>query len=76
VRLEKVAQSYSKVLLLLSKHLLCFTVLLIVKIKTTSIKVHALLDSRASACFVDKDIVDCHKLPLIAKETSYPRTSY
>ena len=36
--------------------------------ETNSIKVHALLDSRAFACFMDKDFVDCHKLLLVTKK--------
>jgi hypothetical protein len=39
---------------------------------SSSIKVHALLDSGASACFMDKDFIDCHKLPLITKKYFTP----
>ena len=39
---------------------------------SNSIKVHPLLDSRTSACFIDKDFVDCHKLPLLIKKHPIP----
>jgi hypothetical protein len=39
---------------------------------STSIKVHALLDSGASACFMDKDFIDCHKLSLVTKKHPIP----
>jgi hypothetical protein len=37
---------------------------------SSSIKVHALLDSGAFACFIDKDFANRHKLPLITKKHS------
>jgi hypothetical protein len=37
-----------------------------------SIKIHVLLDSDAFACFVDKDFVDRHKLPLVTKKHPIP----
>jgi hypothetical protein len=39
---------------------------------SSSIKVYALLDSGASACFMDKDFVERHKLPLVAKKHPIP----
>jgi hypothetical protein len=66
--LEKVAQSLIKGLILTSKASLCFIVPFIVKIDSNSIKVHALLDSGASAYFMDKNFVDHHKLSLIIKK--------
>jgi hypothetical protein len=35
---------------------------------SSSIEVHALLDSGASQCFMNKDFVDHHKLPLATKK--------
>jgi hypothetical protein len=35
---------------------------------SNSIKVHALLDYGASACLIDKDFADRHKLPFITKK--------
>jgi hypothetical protein len=72
VRLEKVAQSLIKGPILTSEAFPCFTIPLIVKMDSSSIKVHALLDSRASACFMDKDFIDHHKLPLITKKHPIP----
>jgi hypothetical protein len=48
----------------------CFDVPVIVKMDSNSIKIHILLDSGTSACFMDKDFVDRHKLPLVTKK--YP----
>jgi hypothetical protein len=62
--LEKVALSLIKG----HKTSPCFTVPLTVKMDCTSIKVHALLNSEASTCFIDKDFADHHKLPLITKK--------
>jgi hypothetical protein len=39
---------------------------------SSSIKVHTLLDSGASARFIEKDFVDHHKLPLITKKILFP----
>ena len=39
---------------------------------SSSTKVHILLDSGASACFIDKNIVDYHKLPLVTKKHPIP----
>ena len=46
----------------------CFTILFRVKFDDHSIKVSALLDSEASACFINKDFAECHKLPLVTKK--------
>jgi hypothetical protein len=67
VRLEKVIQSLIKGPILTSKAS-CFSVPLIVKLDSSSIKIHALLDSRASTCFMDIDFVDCYKLPFVIKQ--------
>jgi hypothetical protein len=53
-----------------------FYIPLIVKMDSSSIKVHALLDSGASTCFMNKDFVNLHRLLLVIKKTSYPRISY
>jgi hypothetical protein len=39
---------------------------------SSNINVHTLLNSEASACFMDKDFVDCHKLPLVSKKHPIP----
>jgi hypothetical protein len=72
VRLEKIIQSLIKGPILTSETSSCFIVLVIVKMDSNSIKVHTLLDSGASACFMDKDFVDRHKLPLITKKHPIP----
>jgi hypothetical protein len=66
--LEKVAQFLIKGPILISKASSSFTVPFIIKMNFSSIKVHALLDSGAFACFINKDFVDCHKLPFITKK--------
>jgi hypothetical protein len=38
----------------------------------SSIKVHVLLDSGASVCFMDKEFVDRYKLPLVTKKHHIP----
>jgi hypothetical protein len=68
VQLEKGAQFLIKGLIFSSKASPCFTVPFIIKMDSSSIKVHALLNSEASACFIDKDFAECHKLPLIIKK--------
>jgi hypothetical protein len=45
---------------------------LILKLDSSNIKFHALLDSGASTCFMDKDFIDCHKLPLVTKKHPIP----
>jgi hypothetical protein len=39
---------------------------------SSSIKVHALLNSGTFACFIDKDFVDRHKLPFLTKKHPIP----
>jgi hypothetical protein len=68
VRLEKVTQSLIRGPILTSEASPCFTVPLIVKMDSSSIKVHALLDFRTFACFMDKDFIDRHKLPFNTKK--------
>jgi predicted aspartyl protease len=68
MQLKKVAQSLIKGPILTSEASPCFTVPLIVKMDSNSIIVHTLLDSGASACFMDKDFVNYHKLPLITNK--------
>ena len=48
----------------------CFIVPLRIKFDNRSIKISALLDSGASACFIDKDFAERYKLPLVTKK--YP----
>jgi hypothetical protein len=57
MQLEKVAQSLIKGPILTSEASPCFTIPLIV-----------IMDSEASAYFMDKDFVDRHKLPLVTKK--------
>ena len=49
-----------------------FTILLRVKFDDHSIRVSALLDFGASACFIDKDFAESHKLPLVTKKCPVP----
>jgi hypothetical protein len=72
MRLEKVVQSLIKGPILTSEAFPCFTIPLIIKMNSSSIKIHAFLDSGTSTCFMDKDFVDCHKLPLIQRNILYP----
>jgi hypothetical protein len=72
--LEKVVQSLIRGLILTPKTSPYFTVPLMVKMDSSSIKVHTLLDSKTSACFMDKNFVDRHKLPLITRK--HPRLNY
>ena len=65
-RLENNAQSTGPILS--SEPSTCFTIPLRVKFNDHSIKVSALLDSGASACFIDKDFAERHKLPLVTKK--------
>jgi hypothetical protein len=39
---------------------------------SSSIKVYALLNSGTSTCFMDKDFIDRHKLPLVTKKHPIP----
>ena len=66
VRLANNAQFTSPILS--SKPSTCFTIPLRIKFDNHSIKVSALLDSGASACFIDKNFVERHKLPLVTKK--------
>ena len=66
LRLANNAQSTGPILS--SESSICFTIPLGVKFDDHSIKVSALLDSGASACFIDKDFADRHKLPLVTKK--------
>jgi hypothetical protein len=68
VWLVKVVQSLIKDPILTSEASSCFTILVIVKINSSNIKIRALLDSRAFTCFIDKDFVNCHKLLLVTKK--------
>jgi hypothetical protein len=70
--LEKVAQSLIKGLIFTSKAFPCFIIPLIVRMDSSSIKVHALLDFGAFACFMDKGFVDRYKLSLITKKHPIP----
>jgi hypothetical protein len=72
VRLEKVAQSLIKGPILISETSPCFIVPVIAKMDSSNIKVCVLLDSDTSACFIDKDFADHHKLPLITKKHPTP----
>ena len=46
----------------------CFTISFRVKFNDHSLKLSALLDSGASACFIDKNFAERHKLPLVTKK--------
>jgi hypothetical protein len=72
VKLEKIAQSSIKGPILTSEAYPYFTTPIIVKIDSNNIKVHALLDSKASTCVINKDFVDRHKLPLVIKKHYIP----
>jgi hypothetical protein len=72
VRLEKVAQSLIKCSIFTSEASLCFTIPLIVKMDSSIIKVHVLLDSGASIRFMNKDFIDRHRLPLVTKKHPIP----
>jgi hypothetical protein len=72
VRWEKVAQSLIKGPILIFEAFPCFTIPIIVEMNSNSIKIHILLDSEAFACFMDKDFVDRHKLPLVTKKHPIP----
>jgi hypothetical protein len=45
-----------------------FIVSIVIKIDSSSIKIHALLDPGAFVCIIDKDFIDRHKLPLVIKK--------
>ncbi len=46
----------------------CFNIPLKINFHPHSIKVKTLLDSGASACFIDKNLVKRHKLPIVLKK--------
>ena len=66
MRLTNNAQSTGPILS--SEPSICFTIPLRVNFNDHSIKVSALLDSGASASFIDKDFAERHKLPLVTKK--------
>jgi hypothetical protein len=72
VQLEKVTQSLIKGPILNSEASPCFSVQLKAKMDSSSIKVHALLDSGTSTCFMDKDFVNHHRLLLVTKKHPIP----
>jgi hypothetical protein len=72
MQLEKLQNLQSKVLFLLPKLIFVLIVLIIVKMDSSSIKVHTLLDYGASACFMDKYFVDRHKVPFVIKNILSP----
>ncbi len=47
----------------------CFNIPLIIDSHPHSIKVKALLDSGASACFIDKNLMKLHNLPIVLKKS-------
>ena len=66
MRLANNAQSTGPILS--SEPSTCFAIPLRVKFDDHSIRVSALLHSGASACFIDKDFAERHKLPLVTKK--------
>jgi hypothetical protein len=72
MRLEKVTQSLIKGPILTFEASPCLFVPFLLKMDSSSIKIHALLDSGVFICFMDKDIVDHHKLSLITKKHHIP----
>jgi len=66
VRLANHTQSTGPVLS--SEPSSCFTIPLRIRFNNCSIRISALLDSGASACFIEKDFAECHKLPLVTKK--------
>jgi len=70
VRLTSVATSSSPILS--SKPFRCSNIPLKIEFHPHSIKVKALLDSRATTCFIDKNLVKHHNLPIVPEK--YPVT--
>ena len=70
MRLANEAQSTGPILS--SEASPCFTIPLRIQFESHSITVNALLDSGASACFIDKDFAERHKLPLVTKKIPVP----
>jgi hypothetical protein len=68
VRLTSVATSSGPILS--SEPSRCFNIPLIIDFPSHSIKIKALFDSEASACFIDRDLVKRHNLPIVPKK--YP----
>lgn len=66
MRLARNAQSTGPILS--SEASPCFLIPLKFKFESCSIKAKALLDSGASACFIDKDFAEKYKLPLVCKK--------
>ena len=50
----------------------CFTILITLRIGGQDLRVRALLDSGASACFLDEDFVQRHKFSLVQKSSPNP----
>ena len=50
----------------------CFTIPLRIQFESHNITINALLDSGASACFIDKNFAECHKLALVTKKFLVP----
>ncbi len=67
MRLTSITTSLSPILS--SEPSRCFNIPLKIDFHPHSIKVKALLNSRASACFIDKNIVKHHNLPTILKKS-------
>ncbi len=70
MRLTSVATSLGPILS--SEPSCCFNIPLKIDFHPHSIKVKALLDSGTSACFIDKNLVKRHNLPIVLKK--YPMT--
>ena len=68
MRLTSVATSSGPILS--SEPSRCFNIPLIIDFHPHRVKVKALLDSGASACFIDRDLVKRHNLPIVPKK--YP----
>jgi hypothetical protein len=67
MRLEKVAQSLINGPILIFEASPYFIISFIIKMYSSFIKVHALFNSGAFTCLIDKDFIDRKKLPLITK---------
>jgi hypothetical protein len=70
MRLTSVATSLGPILSFEPSH--CFNIPLKIYFHPHSIKVKALLDSRASACFIDKNLVKRLNLPIVLKKYLVP----
>ena len=67
MRLEKVVQSLIKGPTLTSEASPYFTILVIVKMDSSSIKICTLLDFWGLCVLINKDFANRHKLPLVIK---------